>query len=159
MNFDIICINNQKKNKMLKKIKRFFAVTLILTIFVSCQSTIRFSVTDVPDFTSGAETGEIIEGKASYYAEDFHGRKTSNGETYDMYKMTAAHKELPFNTLVRVTNLNNHRSVVVRINDRGPFKPGRIIDLSKGAAQKLQMINDGVIPVKLEILGTNIAVY
>ncbi len=142
---------------MLKKIKRFVMVTLILTIFVSCQSTIRFSVKDVPDFGSAAETGETIEGKASYYAEDFHGRKTSNGETYDMYKMTAAHKELPFNTLVRVTNLNNHRAIVVRINDRGPFKPGRIIDLSKGAAQKLQMINDGVIPVKLEILGTNIA--
>jgi rare lipoprotein A len=142
---------------MLKKIKRFLLVTVVLTIFVSCQSTIRFSTEAVPDFKSSAETGEIIEGKASYYAEDFHGRKTSNGEIYDMYKMTAAHKKLPFNTLVRVTNLKNHRSVVVRINDRGPFKPGRILDLSKGAAQKLEMINDGVIPVKLEVLGTNIA--
>lgn len=142
---------------MLKKIKRFLLVTVVLTIFVSCQSTIRFSTESVPDFSSSEETGEIIEGKASFYAEDFHGRKTSNGETYDMYKMTAAHKELPFNTLVRVTNLKNNRQVVVRINDRGPFKPGRILDLSKGAAQKLEMINDGVIPVKLEILGTNIA--
>lgn len=132
-------------------------ITLVLTIFVSCQSTIRFSTKDVPDFSASATNGATIEGKASYYAEQFHGRNTSNGEVYDMYKMTAAHKTLPFNTLVKVTNLNNQRSVVVRINDRGPFKPGRILDLSKSAAQKLDMISDGVIPVKLEVLGSNLA--
>lgn len=146
----------RKKKNTFTKFKRFLYITSIIAIFISCQSTIRFSSNSTPDFSEYSKTGESITGNASYYAEKFHGRKTSNGETYDMYEMTAAHKELPFGTLVKVTNLNNRKNVIVRINDRGPFKPGRIIDLSKGAAIKLDMINDGVIPVKLELLGKNI---
>ena len=90
---------------------------------------------------------------ASYYADKYHGRKTSNGETFNMYDMTAAHKTLPFNTKVKVTNLSNGKSVVVRINDRGPFVKGREIDLSKAAAAKIGMIKSGTAKVSLEIVG------
>jgi len=89
-------------------------------------------------------------GQASYYGDEFHGKKTANGEIYNMYELTAAHKTLAFNTKVKVTNLQNNKSVIVRINDRGPFKPGRIIDLSKAAAQKIDLIKYGVVQVKIE---------
>ncbi len=88
-------------------------------------------------------------GVASYYADKFKGRKTANGETFRQYKMTAAHKTLPFGTKVRVKNLKNGRTVKVRINDRGPFVKGRIIDLSKKAARRLGMINDGISEVEI----------
>lgn len=90
---------------------------------------------------------------ASYYADKFHGRKTANGEIFDMYALTAAHKSLPFNTMVKVTNLDNGKSVVVRINDRGPFVAGREIDVSKAAASKLGMLSEGTARVSLQILG------
>ena len=93
-----------------------------------------------------------LEGIASWYGPDFHGRRTANGEIYNMYGMTAAHKTLPFDTMLRVTNLENGRSVVVRVNDRGPYAKGRIIDLSKSAAEKLQMIGPGTARVRLEVL-------
>ncbi len=99
------------------------------------------------------EVGEVMRGRASWYGPNFHGKKTSNGETYDMHSMTAAHKTLPMNTIVRTTNNSNGKSVVVRINDRGPFVDSRIIDLSKEAAQRLDMIGAGTAPVTLEILG------
>lgn len=89
-------------------------------------------------------------GKASYYADKFQGRKTANGETFKQQRMTAAHPTLPFGTKVKVTNLNNGRSVKVRVNDRGPFVAGRIIDLSKKAARKLGMLQTGVATVKLK---------
>lgn len=92
----------------------------------------------------------VEHGKASYYADKYKGRKTSNGETYRHRKMTAAHKTLPFGTKVTVTNLQNGRKVKVRINDRGPFVAGRIIDLSKKAARKLDMVNDGVVNVEVK---------
>jgi len=92
---------------------------------------------------------------ASYYADKYHGRKTSNGEVFNMYDLTAAHKTLPFNTKVKVTNLSNGKSVIVRINDRGPFIKGREIDLSKAAAVKIGMIKSGTAKVSLEILGAN----
>jgi rare lipoprotein A len=91
-------------------------------------------------------------GDASYYAQDFHGRKTASGETFDMNDLTAAHPSLAMGTRVRVTNLDNGRAVVVRINDRGPFARGRVIDVSYAAATKLDMIATGVAPVKLEVL-------
>ena len=96
----------------------------------------------------------VQTGKASYYAEKFHGRKTANGEIFNMHDLTAAHRELPFNTVCRVTNLSNGKSVVVRINDRGPFKDKhiRIIDLSKEAAKRLGALKDGIIDVKVEVL-------
>jgi rare lipoprotein A len=92
------------------------------------------------------------EGKASWYGAPFHGRQASNGEIYDMNKLTAAHRTLPFNTMVRVTNLNNGKSTTVRITDRGPFVDNRIIDLSYAAAREIESVGPGVVPVRLEIL-------
>jgi len=97
-------------------------------------------------------SGAYQIGGASYYAKKFHGRKTANGEIFDMYAMTAAHRKLAFGTNVRVTNLGNGMSVVVRINDRGPFVKGRIIDLSYGAAKKIGLVQSGTAKVKLEIV-------
>jgi rare lipoprotein A len=94
----------------------------------------------------------IQTGIASWYGPKFHGKITSNKEVYDMHDLTAAHKSLPFGTYVVVTNLNNGKSVTVRINDRGPFVKGRIIDLSYAAAKTVDMIGTGTAPVKLEIL-------
>jgi len=95
----------------------------------------------------------VFYGKASFYGPQFHGKKTASGEVFNMYDLTAAHKTLPFGTRCRVTNLKNGKTVVVRINDRGPFVPGRILDLSYGAARALDAIADGVIEVKVEVLG------
>jgi hypothetical protein len=94
----------------------------------------------------------VNDGKASFYHDSFHGLETSNGETYDMDDFTAAHRTLPFNTLLLVTNRKNNKSVIVRVNDRGPFAKSRIIDLSKSAAKKIAMIPFGVVPVKISIL-------
>jgi rare lipoprotein A len=91
-------------------------------------------------------------GKASWYGEKYHGRKTASGEKYNMNAMTAAHKKLPFGTKVKVTSKINGQSVVVRINDRGPFAKSRIIDVSKAAAKKLGMIQKGEIPVTIIVL-------
>jgi rare lipoprotein A len=91
-------------------------------------------------------------GMASWYGPGFHGRRSASGERFDQYAMTAAHRTLPFGTVVRVTNLNNGQSIVVRINDRGPFSRGRIIDLSAAAARKLGMMGSGVAPVQVEVL-------
>ncbi len=101
------------------------------------------------------QTGNIYRGIASWYGPNFHGKRTSNGEYYDMYAMTAAHKTLPMNTIVKVNNLLNGRSAIVRINDRGPFVKNRIIDLSYAAAKKLDIVATGTAPVKLEVLGFN----
>ncbi len=92
-------------------------------------------------------------GVASWYGEDFHGRSTANGETYDMYGLSAAHKTLPIPTWVEVTRLDNGRRIIVRVNDRGPFVDGRIIDLSFGAASELDMIEDGTARVEVRALG------
>lgn len=91
-------------------------------------------------------------GHASWYGKKFHGRKTANGEIYDMFKMTAAHKRLPLPSYVRVTNVSNGKSIVVRVNDRGPFHKGRIIDLSYAAAAKLGMLQHGAAMVEIETL-------
>ncbi|WP_341937661.1 septal ring lytic transglycosylase RlpA family protein [Marinimicrobium sp. C2-29] len=98
------------------------------------------------------ETGYREQGIASWYGQKFHGRKTSNGETYDMYAMTAAHKTLPIPCYVRVTNLENERQVIVRVNDRGPFHDRRIIDLSYAAAQRLGFAGQGTAQVEVEII-------
>jgi rare lipoprotein A len=95
---------------------------------------------------------QTASGSASWYGSKFHGRRTANGERFDMNQMTAAHRSLPFGTKVRVINQRNGRSVVVRINDRGPFSGRRVIDLSRGAASAIGMVNSGVAPVKLEVL-------
>lgn len=96
-------------------------------------------------------------GLASFYGGQFHGRPTASGEIYDMEKMTAAHRTLPFGTMIRVTNLSNGKSVEVKVNDRGPFIDNRIVDLSFGAAKLIEMINDGVIEVSLEVIQKDLA--
>jgi len=100
----------------------------------------------------GGSVPGVEEGIASWYGDEYHGRATASGEIFDQEAMTAAHRELPFGTIVQVTNLKNHRTVVVRINDRGPFIRGRVIDLSRGAARELNMLRDGIVPVRLEVL-------
>jgi len=97
--------------------------------------------------------GYTEDGNASWYGKPFNGRRASNGEIYDMYKLTAAHRTLPFDTMVRVTNLDNGKSTTVRITDRGPFVEGRIIDLSLAAAREIESVGPGVVPVRLEVLG------
>ncbi|CAA6824010.1 MAG: Rare lipoprotein A precursor [uncultured Sulfurovum sp.] len=101
--------------------------------------------------TACSQKANLLIGNGSWYGEKYHGRQTASGEPYNMYAYTAAHKTLAFGTMVKVTNLKNNRSVVVRINDRGPFVQGRIIDLSYMAAKKLDYVHDGVVKLKLEI--------
>ena len=106
-----------------------------------------------PDPGAAEVSAPSVEtGMASYYADKFQGRKTANGETYDQNKMTAAHRTLPFGTRVRVTNLENDRSVELRINDRGPFVEGRIIDVSYRAARELDFVKAGLVKVRVEVL-------
>jgi rare lipoprotein A len=95
------------------------------------------------------------EGNASWYGAPFHGRRSSNGEIYDMNKMTAAHRTMAFGTVVRVTNLTNGKTAVVRITDRGPFVDNRIIDLSMAAAKAIESIGPGVVPVRVEVISGN----
>lgn len=93
----------------------------------------------------------ILTGTASWYGHPFHGRRTANGEIYDMHQLTAAHKSLPFNSILRITNLENNKKVTVRINDRGPYVGARIIDLSYRAAQKLGMADRGITKIRAEV--------
>jgi rare lipoprotein A len=99
-----------------------------------------------------ASSGSAMEGLAAYYSNRLNGRKTASGEVFDQGKLTAAHQTLPYGTKVKVTNTKNNRSVVVRINDRGPTQAGRVIDLSRAAASKLGMMKSGLVPVKLEVV-------
>jgi rare lipoprotein A len=126
--------------------KSFIVISIVagcLLFFASCSRKTTPAGTPV----SGKLTKE--SGKASYYGNEFDGRKTANGEIFRQNKLTAAHRTLPFGTLVTVKNLGNGRSVTVRINDRGPFAKGRIIDLSRSAAQSIDMIRQGVASVEI----------
>ncbi|MEX2089712.1 MAG: septal ring lytic transglycosylase RlpA family protein [Bacteroidota bacterium] len=160
------------------KTRQMLAGCLVAFVLCGCAASPRFAskggsarseppASDGKEETSTRESGSTetprvkapegkalltLEGVASYYAHEFHGRLTSNGETFDMHSLTAAHRTLPFGTKLRVTNLENNRTVMVRINDRGPFKEGRIIDLAMGAAQELDMIRNGTARVRLEVL-------
>jgi rare lipoprotein A len=100
--------------------------------------------------------GFVEYGKASWYGKEFHGRPTSSGEIYNMYGRTAAHKLLPLDTVVKVTNLNNQKTIILPVNDRGPFVKGRVIDLSYGAARDLDMVGLGVVDVKVEALAREV---
>ena len=100
--------------------------------------------------------GFVEYGKASWYGKEFHGRPTSSGEIYNMYGRTAAHKLLPLDTVVKVTNLSNRKTIILPVNDRGPFVKGRIIDLSYGAARDLDIIGPGVVDVKVEALAREV---
>ncbi|QFT56146.1 septal ring lytic transglycosylase RlpA family protein [Microbulbifer sp. THAF38] len=114
-----------------------------------------YKVNGVTYHVRNAVKGYKERGKASWYGTKFHGRRTANGEIYNMYAMSAAHKTLPLPSYAKVTNLDNGRSIIVRINDRGPFVHGRIIDLSYTAAQKLGYVNKGVARVEVEALDPN----
>jgi rare lipoprotein A len=123
------------------------------TVLAGCGSSApRFLSKDGSRSPGDSPTRYQLRGIASYYAEEFNGRPTASGETYDMNKLTAAHRSLPFNSIVRVVNLLNGKSVLVRINDRGPFKDDRVIDLSLEGARELDMIPLGTAPVQLQIL-------
>jgi rare lipoprotein A len=127
-----------------KVLHKYFFVFLIL-LAAACH---RITIPDNALTGSGRTLTEY--GYASYYGDKFEGRRTAGGEDFHQSLLTAAHKQLPFGTIVRVTNLSNHKSVIVRVNDRGPFVRGRIIDLSKSAAKNIDMINAGVVKVKIE---------
>ena len=102
---------------------------------------------------------KTIKGVSSFYAEDFHGKLTANGEIYDMYGLTAAHKTIPLNTVARVTNLANGKSLILRINDRGPYIQGRMLDCSYGAAKKLGFIKQGKTKVQIDVIEWGDGVY
>lgn len=123
--------------------RRFFAplFVLIIVLLSGCRPKV--------DYLPG---GNVQTGIASWYGGEFHGKRTSSREVYDMNDLTAAHNTLPLGTFVAVTNLNNGQSVVVRINDRGPFVKDRVIDLSYAAARALDMIGTGTAPVRIEVL-------
>lgn len=150
-------------------IKLFCISAAMLIGFCACSPSPRFTSKDYAPAERGNNpskalntisyknysNNEILEtviGTASFYADKFNGRLTSNGEIYDMYGLTAAHCWYPHNTILRVTNLSNNKSVIIRINDRMPKHPDRIIDLSLGTAIELDMVEDGLAEVKLEIL-------
>jgi len=137
---------------MLKQMSRFAAI-IFATTLVGCVSSPRY--TSVKTCGLSAESGSfsmVEEGMASYYGDEFDGRQTASGEIFDQDEFTAAHKTLPFQTKVRVTNLNNGKDVIVRVNDRGPFAEGRIIDLSYAAANKIGMIGKGTVKVRIEVI-------
>lgn len=121
------------------------AALAVALVYCGCG---RRPVAVAPD----AEPLSVQSGKASYYARKFQGRKTASGERYDRREMTAAHRRLPFGSIVRVTNLANGRAVLVRINDRGPWGRGRVIDISEAAAKEIDMIRAGVVRVKVEVM-------
>lgn len=102
--------------------------------------------------TGGVQTQSAEYGMASYYGDEFHGKKTASGEIYNKWDYTCAHRKLPFGTKIRVTNMENKKSVIVRVNDRGPFVKNRIVDLSYAAARDIDMILKGVVKVKIEVI-------
>ena len=133
-------------------------IYLLLFSFMNCTSGAKFN--RKPKYTRGYSkeqasqyrVNQLLKGECSYYADKFHGRKTANGETYDMYAFTAAHKSLPFNTILEVKNLKNGKIVRVRVNDRGPYKKGRILDLSLSAAKKIGLVKSGVTQIEAKII-------
>ena len=152
--------------------RRFAAFAVLIALTPACAKRPRVPVpvpaptvaastrtAPAPERSAGArERGSgpadriASDGDASYYGDPYHGRRTANGETFDKNKLTAAHRTMPFDTWVRVENLTNGRTVDVRINDRGPFVDGRVIDLSEAAAREVDMIRSGVAPVRLEVI-------
>lgn len=131
-------------------------VTIALT---GCSSAVRFS----SEVNEGGSTGDAsyvnsyrplltIEGMASYYSYEFNGEKTASGEIFNKNDLTAAHRQFPFGTVLRVTNLQNGKTVIVTVNDRGPERQDRILDLSEAAAQRIDMVKDGTARVKIEVL-------
>lgn len=105
-----------------------------------------------PKIGEAVPSGHTESGQASFYGNEFHGRKTANGERFDQGKLTAAHRTLPFGTRLKVTNTQTGKSVTVRVNDRGPFVKGRVIDLSSSAFKTIASLNAGVVPVRIQVI-------
>jgi rare lipoprotein A len=132
-------------------VQRIVLALTLLVLASACGKNVP--VTPVGPSLSVSLPASELQGLASYYAEPYHGRRTANGEVFDSYdELTAAHRTLPFNTVVKVTNQDNGKDVEVRINDRGPFIDGRVIDLSLKAAREIDLVRAGVAPVKLTVL-------
>ncbi len=150
---------------MMKTIAKTLLALVAICAVWSCSSSVRFTPgakfgqkatttrSTAPNRAAPVSVDSDFEetGMASYYGDEFDGRPTSSGEEFDQTELTAAHKTLPFGTVVTVTNLDNGRSVTVRINDRGPFAAGRIIDLSRAAAESIGMIESGTARVRITI--------
>ena len=151
-----------------------FTLVFCSLLFFQCTSAPRYrsqtapgkhkekqtqSVFNVKKDSNDPKTTLLIKGRkhsaifnSSYYGKDFHGRKTANGEVFDMYGYTAAHKTLPLGTFLKVTYIKTGKSIIVKVNDRGPFIKGRDLDLSYGAAKKIGLLNDGVGKVKVAVV-------
>ena len=148
-------IKMQKNNYFIKKILLF---GFLLFFFSACMPAVRFNDINktnnqnTKDTTSKSNIFNTFTGLASYYNDKFDGKKTASGEIFSQKELTAAHRTLPFGTIVKVTRVSNQKQVVVRINDRGPFVDGRIIDLSYKAALELDLINVGVAEVIVEVI-------
>ena len=165
-------------------ITRRFIYILIFLILASCSSAPRYGRTtrskvkktprtllkktkskskavfiDPKTVNTNVKHKKRMVGISSFYAEDFHGKLTANGEIYDMYGLTAAHKTIPLNTIARVTNLENSKSLILRINDRGPYIQGRMLDCSYGAAKKLDFIKQGKTKVQIDVIEWGDGVY
>lgn len=136
----------------MRKTILFIILILLLCVISACAANLQYSTKSDSTKTGKYYNGQVLQGQSSYYGKKFHGRKTANGEIFDMHKLSAAHRFLPFGTVVEVTNMSNNRSVRLHINDRGPFVKNRILDLSYAAARKLGMIGSGVADVKIRII-------
>ena len=145
-----------KKKMRLLKMNKISGVLIALSFLSSCVPQPVYRSMSNPAIDQAGQSAERISesitGTASYYADKFHGRKTANGEIFNMHDLTAAHNTLPFGTIVRVTNLGNNKSVKLRINDRGPFVKDRIIDVSLAAAKELDMLGTGTAEVRIDII-------
>lgn len=155
----------------MKKLITYILLVISSLVLISCSGTTRYTTRNESSpgeksikrerpkeeknnssEYSSVKPLETVKGIASYYGKKFNGKKTSNGETFDMNALTAAHKTYPFGTIIRVVDLKNGNTIIVRVNDRMPSYNGRLIDLSYGAAKKLGMLTDGIAEVRLEIL-------
>ncbi len=148
---------------------KYFTSFLLMLIIIGCSSGNlyetkgvsrgklhnKFGTTQPETQLKEVKKGQVYYFVCSFYGEKFHGRQTSNGEIFDMYKLTCAHKSLPFGTRLKVINEDNGKSVVVLVNDRGPFIEGRDLDLSYAAAQEIGLIEHGVKKMRVEVLGTD----
>ena len=143
-------------------------ISIILLLFLSCTVSPRYGVQSIDStkktkknikYSKKNKNSSELKGVSSWYGPNFHGKLTANGEVYDMYGVTAAHKTLTLGTVVRVTNLDNGKSLILRINDRGPYVDGRILDCSFGAAKKLGFHEQGTANVEIKVIEEGDGVY
>ena len=132
-----------------RRLARGLVVATLMVAVAACGG--KSAPTTTPEYVPGKKYEEV--GVASWYGKKYHGRKTASGEVFKMNKLTAAHRTLPLGLTAKITNLDNGRTVKVKINDRGPFIDGRVLDLSYGAAKKLGMVDAGLARVRIEIKG------